>query len=349
MRYGVVGASGTLGQVVVRQLLARSTSGSVNVLLRKPDRSLAALDRCEIFVGGIFDDDQLENFVKASDVVINFAARNPAGNAEDRQNCRDFFEVNGIGAATVAAVTARNERPLVHFSSVAVYETDAGNDRCVGTERDVLPAPESEVSPLFAQLYAGLLPLFEQREKRPDHRCARDILGRLLNAHNLPPSSPVYGLSKLLGEALALRTAQRICAVRMSDVYGPGHESRGVVTDHLRALAVGRPFTLDFGFRSSIYFVYIDDVSELIADIANRCLDPGDLPSVVNFVGERTDEAKFADVLRGICGDVDIAVRDSDERPAGIDRRYARELFERSFRDFNFTPFADGIRTTLAG
>ena len=211
------------------------------------------------------------------------------------------------------------------------------------------PAPDSEVSPLFTQLYAELLPLFEQHEKRPDHRRARDIIGRLLNANDLPPSLPVYGLSKLLGEAFALRTAQRVCAVRMSDVYGPGHESRGVVTDHLQALAAGRPFTVDFGFRSSIYFVYIDDVSELIAEIVNRCPNPGDLPGVVNFVGERIDEAKFADVLRGTGGDVGIAVRDPDERPAGVDRRYARALFEHSFRDFDFTPFADGIRTTLAG
>ena len=125
MRYGVVGASGTLGQVVVRQLLARSTSGSVNALVRKPDRSLAALDRCEIFVGGIFDDDQLENFVKASDVVINFAARNPVGNAEDRQNCRDFFDVNGIGAATVAAVAARTTRVAIsgQLSACVVFRS----------------------------------------------------------------------------------------------------------------------------------------------------------------------------------------------------------------------------------
>lgn len=346
MKYGIIGASGTLGQVTVRQLLAESSETAVNALVRRPDEGLDALERCSTYVGGIFDPEQLDRFIADSDLIVNLAARNPEGEALDRQNHRDFFLVNAAGAATVAAAAARQKKPLLHFSTVSVYETGAVEADHLFAEDDVLPNGDSSLRAWSAALTAALA-----------SSVARDAegAGELIEAMNdflkvepLPAAAPVYGLSKLVGETLALDIADAALAVRMCDVYGPGHESRGVVVDHLQALADGGPMTVDFGAREGVYFLYIDDVSRLIAAVAARHDEIGEMPRIVNFVGERVAEPEFAGFLRELRGNVDIGLRDAAERSKAIDRRYGRAEFERTFGHFKFTSLADGLSKTSA-
>ena len=123
MRYGIVGASGTLGRVVVRHLLKCNAGNSVNALVRRPDERLGGLARCHLATGGIFDAGGIDELARNSDVVVNLAAKNPGSPGEDDANFRDFYAINALGAGVVAAASRRWHRPLIHFSSVAVYET----------------------------------------------------------------------------------------------------------------------------------------------------------------------------------------------------------------------------------
>ena len=171
-----------------------------------------------------------------------------------------------------------------------------------------------------------------------------------LESKPLPAAVPIYGLSKLLGEVLARRNAGKVCAVRMSDVYGPGHESRGVVTDHLNALRANDHVVVDFDFRSSVYFVYIDDVSRLIAEVAGGFLQNSDVPEIVNFVGDRLDEGRFADMLSSLettkpSPSMSIGPADSTSK---VDRRYDGTVFKTSFPHFDMTSFERGLAATWA-
>ncbi|MDJ0712551.1 MAG: NAD(P)-dependent oxidoreductase [Woeseiaceae bacterium] len=348
MKYGVVGASGTLGQVAVRQLLDQADRNQVNALVRRSDSQLSSLKGCKTYVGGIFDDAQLERFVEDSDVIVNLAARNPEGDAADRENYRDFFLVNGVGAASVASAVARHGRPLMHFSSVAVYEANTDTPPSVIQEQDSLPAGDTETVNYYEQLLALLNSHYQECKDNPGSQSAVELLQEYLDSRPLPAAVPVYGLSKLLGEMLSLSIAGRVCAVRMSDVYGPGHESRGVVTDHLDAMRAGDRVVANFDFRSSVYFVFIDDVSRLIAEVADRFLQEADLPTVVNFTGERLEEQGFADRLAGLEtseGPVTISCCQGDDS-SKVDRRYDRTVFENSFPEFDLTPFEQGLKAT---
>ena len=343
MKYGIVGASGTLGRVTARQLLQADENTHVNALIRRPDADLESLDGCVTYQGGIFDDDQLARFVDDSDVVVNLAAVNPAGDDEDRRIFRDFFLVNGVGAAAVAAACSRQRRPLLHFSSVAVYETNVGPADEVARESDPLPVGDAALCEYFERSLEAIAAQFESHNGP-----TTDALNPFVEEMSLPGVMPVYGATKLLGETLARRFAEKICVVRMSDVYGPGHESRGVVTDHLNALRSGGPVVVDFGFRSSACFVFIDDVSQLISAGVERLAGSGQVPEIVNFVGERQDEASFAQVLTSLRASKGqtITPQASTDSSVKADRRYDGTTLKRFFTDFKATPFGHGMRLT---
>lgn len=347
MRYGIIGASGTLGQVVVRQLLKLPETSEVIALIRQPDEDLDALDRCRSLIGGIFDEAQLAYLAAESDLIINLAARNPVDDDQDRQNYRDFFNVNALGAATVAAAAARHDKPLLHFSSVSVYEANSVEPNQTFTEESPLPDGHQRIVDWYQYLVATLRPHFTSKTAPQTIGEISIVLNTFFDTNPLPETAPVYGLSKLAGEQIALEIAPAVLAVRMSDVYGPGHESRGVITEHLGALAARRSVTVDFGFRRGIYFLYIDDVGRLIATCAARRQEFGRLPNIVNFVGERVDETTFASVLRSTHGDAFIALGKNHKDWQKADRQYARSTFDHNFAHFGITSLTEGIRKTV--
>ncbi len=346
MRYGIVGASGTLGRVVVRHLLNCNAGNSVNALVRRPDEQLEGLARCHLATGGIFDAGGVDELARNSDVVVNLAARNPGSPDEDDANLRDFYAINALGAGVVAAASRRWRRPLIHFSSVAVYETGESGEGGLETESAVLPGDDTGAR----DFHDSMVGYLESRlaSNPGGENVGPEVIRDFLEETESPVGAPLYALSKLVGETLVARLADLYCAIRMSDVYGPGHESRGVVTDHLNALRDDARVVVDFDFRSSACFVYIDDVCRFIADAAAKTARAERMPNVVNFCGPRLDEAGFRQSLADLAErhGVPKAVTLPDRDGPKADRRYATEVFGRCFPSFVMTAFADGLEAT---
>ncbi len=344
MRYGIAGASGTLGRVVAQRLLGTDPQAEVIGLVRRPDAALAGLSRCRLITGGVYDRQAVKDFVAGSDLVINLAARNPVHPVRDAAEAADFFAINALGAALLATACSTAARPLLHFSSVAVYEAGAATGATPAREDDPLPRLTAAADRFYADLIESTSQIAQHPRSASDLERFRDTY----DAAGFPQDAPFYALSKLMGETLTMALAPGCAALRMSDVYGPGHESRGVVTDHLAALAVQTEVTVDFDFRATACFVYIDDVVRLTLKLAERLAAGTALPQVVNFCGAPLDEPRFADELRQLARRVGLQ-RDIRVAPAAgdkADRRYATGRLERLLPDFSATPFADGLLAT---
>ena len=95
---GIVGAGGTVGRVLTKQLLAADKSLHVVALLRRADPELAQLPRCDVVEGGLFDCSALELTLKNSDLVINLAARNPGGDEAGLGGARGLFCIEWPGS-----------------------------------------------------------------------------------------------------------------------------------------------------------------------------------------------------------------------------------------------------------
>lgn len=349
-RVSVVGAGGTVGRVVVKHLLADDESLSVVALLRRANPELAGIDRCEVLEGGLFNVNALESAVSNSDLVVNLAARNPMGIAEDWEAREDFLLLNGLGAGLVAAAAQRHRLPLVHFSTVSVYETAAYREGMQMSEQETMPALDEETLSFHERILAFLTRRLVEDNPPVSHGPLLDEFKRFLASEPCPYSLPVYGASKLIGEALARSISNTVSCIRMSDVYGPGHESRGVVIDHLKALGHLGSLSVDFGPRTDIYFIYIDDVVRLLRLLIDRLLSKGSLvPRVLNFCGERIDSAAMRAHLHEICKErrmqraIDIAVPVDSMH----DRRYSDAAFDHFFPDFGKTGFGRGLRMTV--
>ncbi|MEM8815566.1 MAG: NAD(P)-dependent oxidoreductase [Pseudomonadota bacterium] len=334
MKIGIIGASGTLGRVAVASLLKSGAARSITALIRRPDRKLEEIAGCSTIAGGLFDVPALQQLVRASDVVVNLAARNPEGQQKDLESAGDFLELNGLGAALVAEVTRRERKPLIHFSTVAVYESGAYEESRLLTEDEPLPAMGLAIESYFAAAVSVIVDQAERLRKDGDSTLA-----------DFPTEAPVYGLTKLIGESCVRAISETVCCIRMCDVYGPGHESRGVVTDHLEALRTDGRVNVDFDFRSTVSFIYIRDVIVLIALLASRMTGTHDTPKIVNLAGEAVSEAQFAELLRVAA---DTADRVGICHPAGAryDRRYSTEVLQRQFPELSFTPLSNGLRET---
>lgn len=342
----VIGAAGAVGRTTVKQLLAADESIHVVALLRQHDPELAGLDRCDVIVGGLFDFDALERAAWSTDLMINLAARNPGG-ASDWKARQDFFLINGLGAGLVAATAERHQLPLVHFSTVSVYETAAYSPGRLMTENELMPCLGEEEDRFFKRALAFLSEHVTVERPRSTSGIVTDDLKKFLDTQSYPDSIPVYGLSKLIGEVLVLNTCRRVCCIRMSDVFGPGHESRGVVIDHLTPLAKRKPLFVDFGLRSAIYFIYIDDVARMLGLLIDRLRGGGrSLPRVMNFCGKRIDSTTMMFHLRGICAEHGLrhGIQIAPPIAPQFDRRYSEEVFDRSLPAFDKTEFSTGLR-----
>ncbi len=340
---GIIGASGTLGRVAVKSLLEANDDLEIRALVRRDDEDLAAVERCSLDTGGIFDFDALNALCERCDVVVNLAARNPKGQAKDLEDLDSFLLTNSLGAPAVARAAARFGTPLIHFSTVAVYETGKYKEAEFLTEGEPLPAGDELVGSYFRESVD-----FVDSLLRGD---ARDVVGKWrvwCGSHPYPRQCSVYGLTKLIGEQAVLRLSDSVCCVRMSDAYGPGHESRGVITDHLAALKDDASINVNLDFRATASFICIDDIIRFISVLAAKMADGEPVPEVVNLVGPCLDENTLCDALKGLANEVALnrSFSTTGDRPGRFDRRYSTQVFSTSFPDCRVTPIDRGLMKT---
>lgn len=348
---GIVGAAGTVGRVVVRKMLAWDPSLRIVALVRRKNAHLSGLKRCEPIEGDIFDPNALERLVGNSDLIVNLAARNPVGLDEDWAARGAFFLSNGLAAGLVAAAAERRQLPLVHFSTVAVYETAAYSRGRPLSEEEDMPHIGGDVADFYRQALDWLRRAISMAAHPIGFRTLVDRYRKFLADTPCPRSAPIYGLSKLIGEQLTLEASLRLCCIRMSDVYGPGHESRGVVVDHLHRIE--RPATpvIDFGFRQGIYFIYIDDIARMLTLLVERLFrKSASVPKVINFCGRCIDSSGMHVHLSKVCRAHGIECRFEVAPTANrlFDRRYSNATFDRVFPGFERTPFGKGLELTFS-
>jgi len=346
---GFIGASGTVGRTVIKQLLATDNEIQVIALTRRADAELELLERCQVLKGGVFSKQDLDTLASNSDIMINLAARNPEGDEKDWQNRDDFFLLNSLGAGLVAAVAQQHQVPLIHFSSVAVYETGDYQSGFEMTEQYDLPAGENTQAFYQVEL-AYLDKLVSAMQTNIDDDPYASYLS-FIKQREVPEDASIYGLSKLVGERLVLKTNDNVCCIRMCDAYGPGHESRGVIVDHLHGLMNDKTVGVDFDFRKRVYYLYIDDITHLLLALIQRAKDSSfKAIRVINFCGEKVDEPEFKVLLEQLAvqqelsRDINVLTHDTEQ----YDRAYSDQLFSEQFSDFNKTSLSVGLPSTFA-
>ncbi|MEL7372233.1 MAG: NAD(P)-dependent oxidoreductase [Myxococcota bacterium] len=344
-RIGLIGASGTLGRVMVQQLAAEPSHHQLRALIRRDDPELTAAAQCTLAPNGVLDAAALSTFVADCDVVINLAARNPAGQENDLRALESFMCVNGLGAAVVAKTCAEANTPLLHFSSVAVYETHAYTGAGSLDESSGLPSLDDESTEYFEAALAWIRSVLASNDGD-----LQPSFVRRMSEHTYPKHAPVYGLTKLIGERAVVETPGRSCSIRLSDVFGPGHESRGVVIDHLRGLDRAA-LTANLDFRSTAHLIDINDVVVASNALATRLVDGPELPPILNLAGHCTDEPTLASALQALADAEGLSVRVTPASGEGVekfDRRYDPTLLAATLPDFTLSPFAQSLQNTWA-
>lgn len=345
MKIGIVGASGTLGRVTVASLLEQNPKALICALVRRPDAELSAMDRCHLLEGGIFDTSALDELARSSDVIVNLAARNPEGQERDLESLQEFLSANGLGAALVARAAAKYDTPLLHFSTVAVYETGAYRAGAYLEEHETLPAGDYAVVEYFKKAVKELTAKVPAEESDAG---VMEAWLKFCSNESYPNQAPVYGLTKLIGEQSVLNLIDKVICVRMCDVFGPGHESRGVITDHLSALRLKNHVQVNFDFRKTVSYIYIQDVVDFIGMATSSLVGGVEIPKVLNLVGDAIDEDGFyvelvnLSAVVGAGFNVSAAAARADSR----DRRYSRERFRQSYPLVSETTLAKGLELT---
>ena len=182
----IFGAAGTIGRVLISQLLAADESLHIVAVSRRADSAFAGLPRCEPIQGDVLDRDSLDRVVRSAGLVVNLAARNPVGVDQDWAARQDFFLVNALGAGLVAASAQRHGVPLIHFSTVSVYETAEYSGARLLSEEEEMPRIGKQIADFHDQSLEILAKLVANRQSRARSRLPGEPLRALSGAVFLP-------------------------------------------------------------------------------------------------------------------------------------------------------------------
>lgn len=166
MRYLVTGATGLLGNNVVRQLLAAGETVRVLVRAGSDARPLADL-KVERVVGELRDAGAVTEAVRGADVVVHCAGHTHIGWTQQSQH----QEINVAGTRSVAAAAREAGARLVHVSSI----------NALGLGRLAAPADEETALP-------GIVECPYVLTKREGERIVLEEVGRGLWATIVNPA-----------------------------------------------------------------------------------------------------------------------------------------------------------------
>jgi UDP-glucose 4-epimerase len=157
-----------------------------------------------------------------------------------------------------------------------------------------------------------------------------------------------YAAAKYASECVLEYTAAArsipLLTLRVAGVYGPGdpHSAYGPNT-FARTLARDRTIRLFGDGEEERDHIYVDDVARLTAELLQQ--------RVIGLFNVATGESRsFADIVETIRGLVpyEFAVTSVPRKGALTHRRYDIGRLRAVAPGFQFTPFKDGVRATLA-
>ena len=108
----------------------------------------------------------------------------------------------------------------------------------------------------------------------------------------------LYGLSKLMGEAIGFASGRPFQSVRISNVYGPDFSSQNFLSWMLKRAVSGEPIMLDGHPDSTRDYVAIDQVVALLIQIAE--VEVGAIYNIAS--GVPTSTRAIIDALRALTG-----------------------------------------------
>ncbi len=131
MKVAVTGASGHIGNCLVRELLKRSAQ--VKVLVHNFRNDLDTMN-VEIVVGNLLEPGSLHQLCKGVDVVFHLAAQI----AIDNRSAKYVYSINVTGTKNIidAAIRAGVGR-FIHFSSIHAFQTDS-REKALTEERPLI-------------------------------------------------------------------------------------------------------------------------------------------------------------------------------------------------------------------
>ncbi|HVF23246.1 MAG TPA: NAD(P)-dependent oxidoreductase [Pyrinomonadaceae bacterium] len=147
--------------------------------------------------------------------------------------------------------------------------------------------------------------------------------------HVRPGNAPdLYNISKAMGESIALNCAHRACVARLSNVYGPDFQSDNFLPSIVRDAVSGEKLVLHTAPESAKDYISIDDVVNVLIQIATRGRE-----QIYNVAsGVNVSHRELADKLRELTGcEVEFAANAPVARFPPID-------IERVRSEFAFTP-----------
>lgn len=130
MKIGITGASGHIGNNLVRELIR--TGYEVRVLVHRDVTALRGLD-VEIFKGDVCSPDEVESFTNGLEVVYHLAARIFIRKYRSRQ----FFGENVTGTENIIRSCIRHHCRLIHFSSIHAFNPHPA-DRVLNEGNDLV-------------------------------------------------------------------------------------------------------------------------------------------------------------------------------------------------------------------
>lgn len=293
LKIGVTGATGTIGQYLLKHL-SQNNNLEIIALVRRSPRSVPKNVR--LTFGDLLSMGSLRTLVEKSDIIVHLAARNPQTPEKDREEMVSFFGINTCATAALAKFTQKYHKRMVHVSTVSVYDL---SERNTGTFDECEPLPGrvdtcawvGDIKQDFERTIAAWID-GKLNDPTSEVNC-------ILTTKPPPSNESIYALSKFLGEYWVAQLPNSII-LRLSDVYGSDEEgSDRMIPQIMRALLSGGETYVDFGPRKHVSFIYIEDVMRAITSSIAENLSI--FPKVINVafpapIDETTLVNQFEDI-----------------------------------------------------